>query len=274
MHPEQAPGPDDAPKHATQGTPRAARGDIISAGGDTGDPRGEPPRDQRGELPRNQHDSPPRDEQAASAPRDPEENPQLHTGDNITPVDRSMIESLGGTAPPDTHHTSEIEPAPADTIAPANSSADASADARDGIAPAPAPAKRRRRRGSSDLRPCICPPFPLSPLAEKLWNRLFMSSPHLWLIASYFKAARYCTLFAMWIEISQVLSTKGMIYVRHAKDNARVDAIRIMPHFQYLMRLEYALESLERELGIDARGDAGRYAEFMERVREDSDDEA
>jgi len=260
MHPEQAPGPDDAPKHATHGTPRAARGDIISAGGDTGDPRGE--------LPRNQHDSPPRDEQAASAPRDPEENPQLHTGDNITPVDRSMIESLGGTAPPDTHHTSEIEPAPADTIA----------TARDGNAPAPAPtstpAKRRRRRSPADYEPRINPPFPLSPLAEKLWNRLFMSSPHLWLIASYFKAARYCTLFAMWIEISQVLSTKGMIYVRHAKDNARVDAIRIMPHFQYLMRLEYALESLERELGIDARGDAGRYAEFMERVREDSDDEA
>lgn len=241
MHPEQAPGPDDAPKPPTGATPNAARPDS-SAG--------------------EQRENTARDEQTTNAPRDPEENPHLHTGTNITPVDHSMIESLGGLAPTDTHPVPEAAPA----------------DARDGNAPAPAPApkpaKRRRRRSLAEYDRRIIPPFPLSPLAEKLWNRLFMSTPHLWLIASYFKAARYCTLFAMWIEISQVLNTKGMIYVRHAKDNARVDAIRIMPHFQYLMRLEYALESLERELGIDARKDAAIHAELVARVREDSDDEA
>ena len=113
MHPEQAPGPDDAPKPATGGTPNNAGDDIISASGRAGDQRGELPRDQHREPARDRHDSPARDEPADIAPRDPEENPALHTASNITPADHAMVESIGGAAPPGTHPAPEAAPADA-----------------------------------------------------------------------------------------------------------------------------------------------------------------
>ncbi|MCC6230700.1 MAG: hypothetical protein IT432_15930 [Phycisphaerales bacterium] len=259
MHPEQAPGPDRSPERPEHAPARAPDEHDLRQNPDAAD--GDEPRDA--------------DEHAAA--------------DN-SPIDHSMLDALDATADParelpapDGESARDDKTPPASSVeqaAPALQTASAAADAAtppaaglaagDSTAPTKPRRKRRERTPYDDCR--LQPPFPLTLLAQKLWNRLYVDTPHMWLIASNLKAARYCTLFAMWIEISQVLGTKGMIYVRHAKDNARVDAIRIMPHFQYLVRLEYVLESLERDLGIDARGDAAEYEELRLRCqREDAE---
>lgn len=243
MHPEQAPGPDDAPKPATGGTSRAARPDS-SAG--------------------EQRENTARDESAGSSPRDPEENPALHTATNFTPVDHAMVESLGVAVPPGTHPVPEAAPADAAVSAEAGSTAVGSSC---GASSAPAnltPAKpgstrkkkRRKRAARFDWESYVPPPpIPLDPVARSYWNLHLAHRSCFKLLTDRWMLARYCSYLSLWVMTRQVLDSKGLVYVRHqrARGNGQlpVESIRALPHADYLMRLEYVLIQHERALGID-----------------------
>lgn len=227
MHPEQAPGPDRSPERPE----RAPDEHDLRQNFDDSD--GDEPRDA--------------DEHAAAA---------------NSPIDHSMLDALDATADPAREQPApdgESAPASVEEEAPAPSVGSEPADAATPPAAAlTAPKKKRRKRRRKKLEPAPWipePPVRLTPTAQNLWERLLRYRLYFDLATDLWMLARYCLYLELWYSAVQVLNTKGLVYLRQQRprgDGAPpVDSIRLMPHADFMLRLEYVLVQHERILGID-----------------------
>lgn len=223
---------------------------------------------------------PSRPEPDAPAPTSAEERETLHTLAELKspPIDRSMLDALGIPADGDSPaaiaraSASGAEPADAeasvgrddvtnsDASAPSNGPprADAAGDALAPPAKAPVKPKKKRRKRRKAIDGSIWipqPPIPLDPVALGFWQRHHFGRAYYNLLTDRWMLARYCSYLSLWLSTRHVLSSKGLVYVRHQKAKGNgpppVESIVPLPHADYLMRLEYVLIQHERALNID-----------------------
>lgn len=91
------------------------------------------------------------------------------------------------------------------------------------------------------------PPWPLGAAADLLWRRLSATvviTDH----RSLARFARYCQLSATWSRAMDTIQEKGVAQTIKTGDGKAVREAKMMPHADYVLRVEAIMARLETEI--------------------------